>query len=337
MIPHNRPTLEKEEEQAAARVVRSGWLAQGKEVEAFEAEFAAYHGLGGEHAVALSSGTAALFVALHALGARDRKVAHPVYVCSAVRHAIRLAGGTPMAIDNAPDSAHADARAMAVSAPDLAILVHMYGMPADPAPLGRIPFLEDCAQALGAISGGRPVGLAGQAGIFSFYATKLITSGGQGGMLLAKDAALAAAFRDYRQFDQRRDSADRFNFQMTDLQAAIGRVQLGKLPGFLERRQAIFAAYRERGLELLGAAPAAGTSPARYRAVLKTSRPDAVIASLKAAGISAIVPVEDWELLGPPPDYPHAAALARASVSLPIYPTLSPRDRDAILAALEAP
>jgi perosamine synthetase len=337
MIPHNRPTLGAEEEAAAARAIRSGWLAQGKEVEAFETAFAGMHGLGGEHAVAVSSGTAALFVALAALGARGRRVAHPVYACSAVRHAIRLAGGVPVAIDNAPGSPHADSAAMAAARPDLAVAVHMYGLPADTSPLAGIPFIEDCAQALGARIGGRPIGLAGAAGIFSFYATKLITSGGQGGMLLARDASLAAAFRDYRQFDQRRDQADRFNVQMTDLQAAVGRTQLDRLPGFVERRERIWALYAARGLPLLDAAPGSGSAPVRYRAVLRAADPGAVLAKLGRAGVSAINPLEEWELLGPPADFPGAAALSRSTVSLPLYPTLGDGDAEAVLAALEAP
>lgn len=337
MIPHNRPTLGREEEEAAARVVRSGWLAQGREVAAFEEEMAAGLGLGSAHAVAFSSGTAALFAALEALGARGRRVAHPAYVCSAVRHAIRMAAGTPVACDNLPGSPNADAAAMAAARPDLAVVAHMYGIPADLASLAPIPVIEDCAQALGAACDGRPVSLSGAAGVFSFYATKTITSGGQGGMVVSRDASLAAACRDYRQFDQRRDDRDRFNLQMTDLQAAIGREQLRKLPSFLERRAAIFAAYRERGLELLDA-PSGGPAcaPARYRAVLRTPDPARVLRALGAAGATAIVPLEEWELLGPPGDFPHAAALCRGTVSLPIYPTLDRRDVDAILDALES-
>lgn len=337
MIPHNRPTLGAEEEAAAVRAIRSGWLAQGKEVEAFESAFAEWHGLGGEHAIAVSSGSAALFVALATLGARGRRVAHPVYVCSAVRHAIRLAGGNPVAIDNSEGSPHADSRAMAAARPDLAVAVHMYGLPSDTSPLAGIPFIEDCAQALGARAGGQPIGLAGAVGIFSFYATKLITSGGQGGMLLARDAALAAALRDYRQFDQRRDEADRFNVQMTDLQAAVGRAQLARLPDFLARREAVWSHYAARGLPLLDADPAMGCAPARYRAVLRSADPIAAISKLARAGISAINPLEEWELLGAPTEFPRAAALCRTTVSLPLYPTLSGQDAEAVLAALEAP
>ena len=93
MIPHNKPTLDIEEEQAAQKVVRSGWLAQGSEVENFEREFCHFLGLPDEHAVAVTSGTAALFLALWALQAAGRRVAFPAYVCSSLRHAVAMAGG----------------------------------------------------------------------------------------------------------------------------------------------------------------------------------------------------------------------------------------------------
>ena len=93
MIPHNKPTLDIEEERSAQDVIRSGWLAQGREVDNFEREFCKFLGLPEEHAVAVSSGTAALFIALWALNASKKRVAFPAYVCSSLRHAVSMAGG----------------------------------------------------------------------------------------------------------------------------------------------------------------------------------------------------------------------------------------------------
>ena len=98
-----------------------------------------------------------------------------------------------------------------------------------------IDVIEDCAQSLGASIDNKKTGIIGKVGIFSFYTTKLMTSGGQGGMFVSKDKNLVDKVRDYREFDCRRDKKHRFNFQMTDLQASIGRVQLKQLPLFLER------------------------------------------------------------------------------------------------------
>ncbi len=99
MILHNKPTFGKEEEQAAIRVIRSGWVAQGKEVESFENEFCNYLGLPDGHAVALSSGTAALFMALWVLKAKGKKVAFPVYSCSALRNAVAMTGADEILSD----------------------------------------------------------------------------------------------------------------------------------------------------------------------------------------------------------------------------------------------
>lgn len=320
MIPHNRPTLGAAEEAAAAAVLRSGWLAQGAEVEAFENELCASVGLPAGHAVAVSSGTAALFLALEVLGARGKAVAFPAYVCSALRHAAAMAGAKEKLLDCAPGSPNADA---ATADAPLAILPHMFGIPCD-LKKARGVIIEDCAQSLGGSIGGK-------ISIFSFYATKLITSGGQGGMLVSADAALVDAARDYRQFDGRRDHKARFNFQMTDLQAAVGRAQLKRLPEFLKRREEIFQRYKTAGLDLLDGPK--GT--VRYRAVLKTDKPAKVLEALAAADIKAIVPVEDWELLGEPKNFPNAAALSRSTVSLPCYPSLTDSEVDSVLAAVK--
>ena len=108
MIPHNRPTLDIEEEEAAIRVLRGGWLTQGKEVEAFENEFCKFIGLPEGHAVAVSSGTASLFLSLWVLNAKNKKISFPGYVCSALHHSIAMIGGNENLIDTAPNSPNLD-------------------------------------------------------------------------------------------------------------------------------------------------------------------------------------------------------------------------------------
>jgi perosamine synthetase len=331
-IPHNRPTFGSEEARAAERVLASGWLAQGAEVEAFENEMCAYLGLLRGHAVATSSGTAALFLALWALGAREARVACPVYACSALTNAIHFAGATPALIDNERDRPNVDIAAVARADAAIAIVPHMFGIPADIAKLDGMRVIEDCAQALGAFAGGAPVGIAGTVGIFSFYATKLITAGGQGGMLVSRDRDIVDAVRDFRQFDCRDDRKPRFNLQMTDLQAAIGREQLRKLPWFVARRDEIFAKYRHAGLEALDIDGEA--APVRYRFVIRSECPRRVIDALARHDIAAIVPLAEWELLAPSEGFPNAAALARTTVSLPIYPSLSDEDTSRVIDAM---
>jgi perosamine synthetase len=335
LIAHNRPTLGLEEQHAADRVLAGGWVAQGREVEAFENELCGYLGLPEGHAVAVSSGTAALFLALWLLDARDSAVACPVYACSALVNAIRLAGAMPHFVDTAADSPNIDPSKLARATAGFAIIPHMFGMPVDVSAATRngVVVIEDCAQAIGASFAGAPVGIGGQVGIFSFYATKMITSGGQGGMLVSRDRGLADAARDYRQFDGRHDRKPRFNFQMTDLQAAIGRVQLRKLPGFVARRDEIFARYRAAGFDLLD--EKSDGAPVRYRSIVRTESPRAIIDKLARHDIAAIVPVEDWELLAPADQYSNAAALTRTTVSLPTYPSLSDQERSRVIDVLE--
>jgi len=333
MIPHNKPTLGREEEEAALKVLRSGWLAQGHQVNAFEDEFCQFLNLPQGHAVAVSSGTAALFLALWAVNAKNKIVAFPVYVCSAVRNAIAMAGARESLVDVAEGSPNIDLGNVGKNKPDIAILPHMYGIPIDINALEGMKIIEDCCQSLGATVDGKATGLKGDLGIFSFYATKLMTSGGHGGMVISKEKLLIDMIRDYREFDCRNDDKKRFNFQMTDLQAAIGREQLRKLPAFLERREEIYNRYKNTGLTLLDINEKNDKRimPVRYRAVLKTQYPEKIINSLDHFGVKAIVPIEDWELLGKPYLFPFALKLAKETVSLPVYPSLTNSEIDIIL------
>jgi perosamine synthetase len=324
VIPHNQPCLSSDEKQAAERVLSRGWLVQGTEVETFENEMCGYLGLPMGHAVAMSSGTAALFVALRCLGARGATVACPVYACSALVNAITFAGAEPRFVDTTADSPNADAAALMRTGARFAVVPHMFGQPIDIAAIDGMIVVEDCAQALGARIHGHPVGLQGDVGIYSFNATKMITSGGQGGMVVSRDRKLVDDMRDFREFDCRRDRKPRFNFQMTDLQAAVGREQLKKLPAFLQRRADIFEQYRSAGFDLVG--NNSGGAAVRFRTVLRVSNPRTLIEHLARHDIGAIVPVEEWELLSGPDGFHNAATFSRTTVSLPTYPFLRNED-----------
>lgn len=328
MIKHNKPTLEIEEQQAAVRAIQSGWIAQGSEVTYFENELCDFLGLPEQHAVAVSSGTAALFMALWALQAEKKTVAIPVYACSALRNAIGLAHAEEILVDITEESPNICLNSVRTSNADIVIAPHLFGLPSNLKKLDNIDIIEDCAQAIGASVLGVPVGLQGKIGVFSFYASKLITSGGQGGMLVSRDSSLISAVRDFRNFDCRKDHHLRFNFQMTDIQAAIGRVQLKKLPLFLSRRNEIFEMYRQAGLDLLGKDI---DSSARYRAVIKTPDANKIMTYLFKKGIQAIVPLEDWELLGDSNLFPNAFRLTQETLSLPIYPSLTNKNIEYIL------
>ena len=323
MIAHNKPTLGKQEQQAVSKVLESGYIAQGLEVERFENEFCDFLGLPQRHAVALSSGTSALFMALWSLNAKNKSIAMPVYVCSSLRNAVAMAQAKEVLIDNATDSPNICLNQLQKSNADIAIVPHMFGLPNEIQNIKDIDVIEDCAQSLGASIDNKKTGLIGKVGIFSFYVTKLMTSGGQGGMFVSKDKNLVDKVRDYREFDCRRDKKHRFNFQMTDLQASIGRVQLKQLPIFLERRQEIFAMYKESGLVLI---ESENNASVHYRAVIRINNPAEVKDKLLKQSIKTIIPIEDWELLDDGSKYRNSHNLTQTTLSLPIYPSLKNKD-----------
>ena len=333
MIEHNKPTIGIKEEEAVIRVLKSRCLVRGNETEEFENEFCDFIGLPKGHAIAVSSGTAALYLALWILEGDKKTITFPGYVCSALRNATNMIGGNEEILDIKKESPNI--KFEGIKKESIAIIPHMYGIPVDVTKIQNMNIIEDCAQSLGAKINGISVGLYGNAGIFSFYATKLMTSGGHGGMYVSKDKKLVDRVKDYREFDYRHDQKKRFNFQMTEIQAAIGREQLKKLPKFLERREEIFQKYKKAGLELLDVGENQNhLSPVRYRAVIKTEEPNKIIKTLESVGVKAIVPTEDWELLGKHELLPNAVELSRKTVSLPIYPTLTDQGIDIILSAI---
>lgn len=310
-------------------MLSSGQLAADREVQKFEEEVACCLGLAG--GVATSSGTAALHVALVALGVGpDDEVLVPAYVCAAVLHAVRAAGARPVPVDVSPDGnlAPEAARARVSRRTRALVVTHAFGTPADlEGVLGlAVPVVEDVAQALGARYRGRPVGSFGDVAVCSFYATKLITSGGEGGMVLARERRLLERARRLCTSDGRGPGV-RFNYRMSELQAAVGRVQLGRLAEFLSARRHLAAAYdqalRGSGLERLPL-PRGEAEPVPYRYVVRHPEAGRVLRGLRAGGVEAKRPVKQplHRALGLA-GFPEADRLHATAVSLPLYPSLS--------------
>lgn len=339
MIPHSRPTLDERDAAEVARVVRSGQVAHGPEAEAFERELAAR--LGVEAAAVVSSGSAALELGLRALGVRGGdEVLIPTYVCDALHHAVRRAGARPVLVDADPATyslSVEDAKRRLTPRTRAVIVVHAFGLAVDVRDFDDLglPVLEDCAQALGAAVDGRPVGSWGRAGACSFYATKLLTTG-EGGAVVGP-AGLVRRVVDQRDYDERDDLVDRFNYKLTDVQAALGRSQLARFDGFVARRRAIAARYRAR-LAGVGCTlpPEAGERHVYHRFVIGVARPvDALIARLKARGVAARRPVfrpihRALGLAG----YAEADRLWARLLSLPCYPSLRDDEVDTVATAL---
>lgn len=308
-IPHSATTIGDSEIEAAGRVLRSGKLSQGAEVAAFEEECASF--VGRRFAVAVNSGTSALHLALIALGVEaDDVVAVPSYGCASLITSIQLQRANPVLCD-VEDSLNLDPRAVP-EACSVSILAHLFGAPGE-LPAGNV--IEDIAQSIGGDTGRK-----GIVAVTSFYATKLLTTG-EGGMTFTDDEAIAAAVRDRRDYDNRDEFVQRYNYKLTDLQAAIGRVQLRRLPDFIRRRQTIAGMYNEA----FHALPVAIPEPAGhvyFRYVIRTDRRDALEAHMATRGVEVKRPVyrPAHHYLGG--EFPNAERAHRECLSLPIYPSL---------------
>ena len=255
MIPIARPLLGVEEEKAVLRVLASGQLAQGECVAAFEERFAEVCGV--REAVAVSSGTAALHLALlaHNIGPGD-EVITTAFSFAATANVILLVGATPVFVDIEPDTYTLDPALVeaALTSRTKAIMpVHLYGHPADMkrliplAEAHHLTIIEDACQAHAATIDGQAVGGFGT-GCFSFYATKNITTG-EGGMVTTNDPEIAERVRLLRNHGQKEryyHSSLGYNLRMTEIQGALGRVQIEKLEQFTRQRIANAAFLTER-------------------------------------------------------------------------------------------
>lgn len=269
MIPVARPFFGPAEESAVLEVLRSGWVSQGARVAEFERKFAEY--VGAPYAVAVSSCTAALHLALVVAGVKaGDEVLCPSLSFIATANAIAYAGATPVFVDIDESTYNMDPACLesAITPRTRAILVvHQIGLPAALDEIAEIAarrglvLIEDAACAIGAEYKGRRIGRPhGMMACFSFHPRKILVTG-EGGMITTADENVAARLRRLRQHamtlsDVARHSSNKvmiesydevgYNYRMTDLQAAVGLVQLGRLDGMLARRRELAARYSER-------------------------------------------------------------------------------------------
>ncbi|MFW5689151.1 MAG: DegT/DnrJ/EryC1/StrS family aminotransferase [Spirochaetota bacterium] len=382
-IPFHRPSIGDEEEAAVIRVLRSGWLTTAGEARAFEQEFAS--AVGARHAISVNSATSGLHLALEAAGVRSggRVITTP-YTFTSSAEVIRYLGADPLFVDVCDDDLNIDPAlvAMAVEqtgdeAPQAILPVHLGGhacamdalsdvarsAPALSGGEHAIPIIEDAAHAFPGSYAGRSLGTLGTCGVYSFYATKTITTG-EGGMVVTDNDRLAARMGVMRLHGIDREVWDRytsarpswqyqvveagFKYNMPDILAAIGRVQLAKAERFLAERRAIAGHYRR----LLGDRDYLTLPPARegsswHLFVLRLERSrlsidrDEFIARLAERGIGTSVHYIPLHLMPyyrdryglKPQDFPVSLDAYERALSLPIYPGL---DEEAVARVAEA-
>ncbi len=373
-IPIAKPDTGAEELEAVGRPLASGWLTQGPETAAFEREFATLHQV--RHAIAVSNCTVGLHLMLAALGlGPGDEVLVPSFTWVATANAVEYLGARPVLTDVDPATFLMDMQdaARKVTARTKAVIpVHLFGLCADMAALERacpgIPVLGDAACA---VAGASPSGMAGGLGLaaaFSFHPRKMVTTG-EGGMVTTNDNALAERMRLLRNHGAAVSEEERhhgpqpwllpafevlgYNYRLTDIQSAVGRAQLAKLPRFLAERRELAARYRE-GLSRLSwlALP---VEPEGYthgwQAYVCTvdearaPRPrNELMRRLHERGIATRPGTHAVHLLGlyrkkygiAPGDFPGALAADATSLALPFFNGMTREMQDTVIAALAA-
>ena len=344
-IPVARPLVGEEEVEAVARVMRSGMLAQGSVVTEFESRFAEY--CGSRHAIGVNSGTAALHAALLAAGVGPGdSVVVPAFTFFATASAVSMCGATPLFADVDPRTFNIDPESVEdLIRPDTraVIGVHLFGQPFDIGAVREVcedrdlVLIEDAAQAHGAEYHGKRAGSLADIGCFSFYPTKNMTTG-EGGMVTTDDDLLAEKVRlliNHGQSKKYLHTVIGYNYRMTNIDAAIGLVQTGRVEGFNERRREN-ARYLDRhlaGSGLVTPHVAPGVRHVYHQYVVKVpsgyplSR-DAFMSALSEQGIGTAVhypiPVNRQPVYqGENASCPVAGDLAASVVSLPVHPSVT--------------
>jgi len=342
MIALSRNCLGPAEEQAVVEVVRSGYLVQGLQVSAFEE--AVRRRLGVKHAVACSSGTAAIHLALWALGiGPGDEVVVPALTFPAPANVTAALGATPVFADVEPDTWNVSPRTVAavMSARTKAVVaVDQFGVPADIrgiAEVAECPVVEDAACALGSTLGEVPCGALGHLATLSFHPRKVVTTG-EGGMVLCDDPELvekAVARRNHGMSTQPPYAVAGLNYRMMEVAAAIGRVQIDRLDGFLETRRALAAVYAREVPLVRQAAPAgARVNHQTFGVLLPESATvadrDRVVATMRKKGVEAQILSFANQLLpafaATAQSAPVAENVARRGIALPLHPAMSEED-----------
>src|SRR3954470_1056315 len=348
-------SIKAELDAAAARVLASGWYILGPEVRAFEAEFAAFCGVG--HAIGVGNGTEALYLALVALGvgAGDEVIS----VANAADYeplTILQAGARPVFVDvdERTFTIEPELLEAAISPRTKAIMpVHLYGRMADMAAIMAVaarhglPVIEDCAQSHGAQLGGRVAGSLGVCGCFSFYPSKNLGALGDGGMITTNDADLASRLRRLRMYgwEKRYHTVDSggINSRLDEIQAALLRVKLHHLADWNNARRRIAQRYNQMlaDTDLLLPDLSSDASHVFHLYVVQTPQRDRLQAALQQRGVETAIhyplpahlqPV--YQGLAEPGSLPITEKLAGTVLSLPIYPELTDAEVNAVAAAV---
>jgi perosamine synthetase len=340
-----RPDVGEEELAEVAAVLETGQLTMGPKVAELEAELARACGV--EHAIAVSSGTAALHLAVLALGiGPGDEVIVPAYTFPATANVVALAGATPVLVDVDPETFNLDPAKVEVTPRTKAIVpVHLFGRPARLEELPELTLLEDAAGALGARRRGRLCGGLGAAGCLSFHPRKIVTTG-EGGAVTTNDPQLAERVRSYRHhgwspsdhYDDMPGGA--FNYRLADVLCALGIPQVRRLDQLLAERERVAAGYAKRLAHLPVRLPTAdeGDRHGWQAYVIQLDRRDEVMERLRAEGIQCQIGTYALHRLSAYSDqglFPGADECFERALALPLHTRLEDADLDRVSELLD--
>lgn len=342
-IPHNKPTIGDEEINAVVDSLYNLELTEGTKIREFENVFSKYIG---RNSVAVSSGTSALHLALIALGvSKCDEIILPAYTCVTVALPILYQRAKPILADVKDDYNISvnDIKNKITGKTKAVIVPHMFGYPADINEIKElcnekdIYLIEDCAQSIGAKYQKHKVGTFGDLSIFSFYATKMITTI-QGGMICTNNSEWVKTFKDLREPDQYREIDDelddrlKYRYTMSDIGAAMGIIQLDKLNNFINSRRKISNIYRDiLGNTIIHPIEEKGRKHVYSRYVIRTSlKPNIIIEKLQNLNISCSmmhipplhrrVSIKKYNISK---KFPKTNKIVESAVSLPMYSSLT--------------
>jgi len=372
LLPYGRQSIDATDVEAVTCALKSDFLTTGSEVSAFEKEFAAM--LGVPHAVAVCNGTAALHCAMHAVGiGQGDEVIVPTMTMAATANAVLMQGGRPVLCDVAPDTLLidcADAEKKITKKTKAIIAVDFAGQPCDYDTLRAltqkhgITLVADVCHALGATYRGQSTGTLADISVFSFHPVKAMTTG-EGGMIVTSNVAWADAMRKFRHHCISIDPEERkrrgswhysidelgYNYRLTDIQCALGRSQLKRLPQWTKQRQHIAARFDEAFENLRGVCPLqtlSGNTNGYHLYIVRWMKDafsadrDTIFKALYAEGIGVNLHYTPVHLLGlyrkrcgtEPGQCPHAEATFAEMLTLPLFTTMTDRDVDDVIAAV---
>src|SRR5436309_1030122 len=372
-VPFHVAAVGEDEARAAADVIRSGWLTMGQKTFEFERKFAAY--VGAPHAIAVVTGTAALHLALEAIGIQaGDEVLLPTTTFTATAEVVCYLGAKPVLVDVEPGTMNVDPADLArriTSRTKAIIPVHLAGVPCEMDEIQRLAtqhglrIVEDAAHSLPASYHGTPIGALSEVTAFSFYATKTLTTG-EGGMLTTSNDQVAERVRIMRLHGIEREAWKRysgdgswfyqvleagFKYNMTDIAAAMGLVQLGKCDELTAARQTVAERYTSAfsGIASLQTPESHTDRKTSWHLYILRIHPeklsidrDRFISELKQRGIGTSVhfiplhmhPFYQKRFGYKAGDFPQAEAEYYRALSLPIYPTMTDAEINAVILAV---